>query len=240
LGIFNKGISVAEKILAIDDDDLVLKLIQYSLERLGYEIITAQDGTSGLQQFHEKKPHLVILDLMMPHMDGWETCRSIRSISKVPVIILSARGSQQDILKGLKMGADDYLVKPFYPEELQARIEAIFRRANIPAPESDKMPLRFGGSDLVIDPTNHQVLVRNKIVDLTPTEYDLLLFMARRVDRVLPIDVIFENVWPYYAEASLNSVKWYVWRLRRKIEDNPRQPRFILTEHGIGYRFADP
>jgi two-component system KDP operon response regulator KdpE len=231
---------VAEKILAIDDDDLVLKLIQHSLERLGYEIITAQDGTSGLQQFHEKKPHLVILDLMMPHLDGWETCRSIRTVSKVPVIILSARGSQQDILKGLKMGADDYLVKPFYPEELQARIEAVLRRANIPVPESDKMPLRFGGSDLVIDPGNRQVMVRNKIIDLTPTEYDLLLFMARRVDRVLPIDVIFENVWPYYAEASLNSVKWYIWRLRRKIEDNPRHPRFILTEHGIGYRFADP
>ncbi|MBE7556842.1 MAG: response regulator transcription factor [Anaerolineales bacterium] len=230
---------MAEKILAIDDDDLVLKLIQHSLERLGYEIITAQDGTSGLQQFHEKKPHLVILDLMMPHLDGWETCRSIRTISKVPIIILSARGSQQDILKGLKMGADDYLVKPFYPEELQARIEAIFRRANIPIPESDKMPLRFGGSDLVIDPANRQVMVRNKIIDLTPTEYDLLLFLARRVDRVLPIDVIFENVWPYYAEASLNSVKWYVWRLRRKIEDNPRHPRYILTEHGIGYRFAD-
>ncbi|GIK40209.1 MAG: DNA-binding response regulator [Chloroflexota bacterium] len=230
---------MAEKILAIDDDDLVLKLIQHSLERLGYEIITAQDGTSGLQQFHEKKPHLVILDLMMPHLDGWETCRSIRTISKVPIIILSARGSQQDILKGLKMGADDYLVKPFYPEELQARIEAIFRRANIPIPESEKMPLRFGGSDLVIDPANRQVMVRNKIIDLTPTEYDLLLFMARRVDRVLPVDVIFENVWPYYAEASLNSVKWYVWRLRRKIEDNPRHPRYILTEHGIGYRFAD-
>jgi two-component system KDP operon response regulator KdpE len=231
---------VAEKILAIDDDDLVLKLIQHSLERLGYEIITAQDGTSGLQQFHEKKPHLVILDLMMPYLDGWETCRSIRTISKVPIIILSARGSQQDILKGLKMGADDYLVKPFYPEELQARIEAVLRRANIPIPESDKLPLRFGGSDLVIDPANRQVMVRNKIIDLTPTEYDLLLFMARRVDRVLPIDVIFENVWPYYAEASLNSVKWYVWRLRRKIEDNPRHPRYILTEHGIGYRFADP
>lgn len=231
---------MAERILAIDDDHLVLRLIQHSLERLGYEIITAEDGRSGLQQFHEKKPHLIILDLMMPHMDGWETCRSIRTISKVPIIILSARGSQQDVLKGLKMGADDYLVKPFYPEELQARIEAVMRRANIPTPESEKMPLRFGGSDLVIDPANRQVMVRNKMIELTPTEYDLLLFMARRVERVLPIDTIFENVWPYYAEASLNSVKWYIWRLRKKIEDDPRHPRFILTEHGIGYRFADP
>jgi two-component system KDP operon response regulator KdpE len=233
-----KGISVAERILAIDDDYLVLRLIQHSMEKLGYEVTTAQDGATGLQKLHEVKPHLVILDLMMPHMDGWETCRSIRAISKVPIIILSARGSQQDILKGLKMGADDYLVKPFYPEELQARIEAVLRRARIPIPDSDRLPLRFSGSDLVIDPANRQVMVRNKIVDLTPTEYDLLLFMARRVDRVLPIDVIFENVWPYYAEASLNSVKWYIWRLRRKIEDDPRNPRYILTEHGIGYRFA--
>ncbi|NJN95757.1 MAG: response regulator transcription factor [Anaerolineales bacterium] len=229
---------MAERILAIDDDYLVLRLIQHSMEKLGYEIATAQDGAAGLEKLHEVKPHLVILDLMMPHLDGWETCRSIRAVSKVPIIILSARGSQQDILKGLKMGADDYLVKPFYPEELQARIEAVLRRSRIPIPESDKLPLRFSGSDLVIDPANRQVMVRNKIIDLTPTEYDLLLFMARRMDRVLPIDVIFENVWPYYAEASLNSVKWYIWRLRRKIEDDPRNPRYILTEHGIGYRFA--
>lgn len=229
---------MAERILAIDDDYLVLRLIQHSMEKLGYEIATAQDGVAGLEKLHEIKPHLVILDLMMPHLDGWETCRSIRAVSKVPIIILSARGSQQDILKGLKMGADDYLVKPFYPEELQARIEAVLRRSRIPIPDSDKLPLRFSGSDLVIDPVNRQVMVHNKIVDLTPTEYDLLLFMARRMDRVLPIDVIFENVWPYYAEASLNSVKWYIWRLRRKIEDDPRNPRYILTEHGIGYRFA--
>lgn len=229
---------MAERILVIDDDYLVLRLIQHSMEKLGYEVTSAQDGVTGLQKLHEVSPHLVILDLMMPHMDGWETCRSIRAVSKVPIIILSARGSQQDILKGLKMGTDDYLVKPFYPEELQARIEAVLRRARIPVPDSDKLPLRFSGSDLVIDPANRQVMVRNKIVDLTPTEYDLLLFMAQRVDRVLPIDVIFENVWPYYAEASLNSVKWYIWRLRRKIEDDPRNPRYILTEHGIGYRFA--
>lgn len=230
---------MAERILAIDDDYLVLQLIQHSMERVGYEVIIAADGSRGIELFLKKQPHLVILDLMMPHMDGWETCRSIRSVSKVPIIILSARGSQSDILKGLKMGADDYLVKPFYPEELQARVEAILRRSRMPASESDRLLLRFGGSHLVIDPANRQVLVHNKLIDLTPTEYDLLLYMAKHAERVLPIEVIFENVWPYYADASLNSVKWYIWRLRRKIEDDPRHPRFILTEHGIGYRFAD-
>jgi DNA-binding response OmpR family regulator len=229
---------VAERILAIDDDTLVVRLIQHSLEKLGYEVVTALDGKSGIDLLHQKQPHLIILDLMMPYMDGWETCRSIRTFSKVPIIILSARGSQQDILKGLKMGADDYLVKPFYPEELQARIEAVLRRVRMPTSDSNKLPLRFGGSDLVIEPTNRQVFVRNQAIDMTPTEYDLLLYMARHADRVLPIEVIFENVWPYYADASLNSVKWYVWRLRRKIEDNPRNPKYILTEHGIGYRFA--
>ncbi len=228
---------MAERILAIDDDLLVLQLIQQSMERLGYEVITASNGVAGVTLVHEKQPHLIILDLMMPYMDGWETCRSIRGFSKTPIIILSARGSQQDILKGLRMGADDYLVKPFYPEELQARVDAILRRIRMPL-DSDTIPLRFGGSDLVIDPTNHQVLARNKIIDLTPTEYDLLLYLARHADRVLPIEVIFENVWPYYADASLNSVKWYIWRLRRKIEEDPRRPRYILTEHGIGYRFA--
>lgn len=229
---------MAERILAIDDDTLVVRLIQHSLEKLGYEVVTALDGKSGIDLLHQKQPHLIILDLMMPYMDGWETCRSIRTFSKVPIIILSARGSQQDILKGLKMGADDYLVKPFYPEELQARIEAVLRRVRMPTSDSNKLPLRFGGSDLVIEPTNRQVFVRNQAIDMTPTEYDLLLYMARHADRVLPIEVIFENVWPYYADASLNSVKWYVWRLRRKIEDNPRNPKYILTEHGIGYRFA--
>ncbi len=230
---------MAERILAIDDDYLVLQLIQHSMQRVGYEVIVAMDGPSGIELFHKKQPHIVILDLMMPHMDGWETCRSIRSVSKVPIVILSARGSQSDILKGLKMGADDYLVKPFYPEELQARVEAILRRTRMPASESDRFPLRFGGSHLVIDPANRQVMVHNQVIDLTPTEYDLLLYMAKHADRVLPIEIIFENVWPYYADASLNSVKWYIWRLRHKIEDDPRQPRFILTEHGIGYRFAD-
>lgn len=229
---------MAERILAIDDDSLVLRLIQQSMGRLGYEVMTATNGVAGIALVHEKQPHIIILDLMMPHMDGWETCRSIRSFSKIPIIILSARGSQQDILKGLKMGADDYLVKPFYPEELQARIDAVLRRFRMPGSDSDKFPLRFGGSELVIDPNNRQVFVQNKIIDMTPTEYDLLLYMARHADRVLPIEVIFENVWPYYAEASLNSVKWYIWRLRRKIEEDPRHPRYILTEHGIGYRFA--
>ncbi len=229
---------MAERILAIDDDHLLLQLIQRSLESAGYQVIIAFDGQSGLQQLHESQPHLVILDVMMPRMDGWEAVRRIRSVSTVPIIILTALGSHKDITRGLKMGADDYLVKPFHPEELQARVEAVLRRIRMPPPLSDNSPLRFGGGDLIIDPANRQVMVHSKLVDLTPTEYDLLLFMAKRAGRILPTDIIFDNVWPYDADASLDSVKWYIWRLRKKIEDDPSHPRYILTERGIGYRFA--
>ncbi len=229
---------MAERILAIDDDQLLLQLIQRSLESAGYEVSIARDGQGGLQQFHESQPHLVILDVMMPHMDGWETCRRIREVSTAPVIMLTALGSHQDIVKGLNMGADDYLVKPFHPEELLARVEAVLRRLRMPPPSSDTSPLRFGGGQLIIDPGNRQVMVQSEVVDLTPTEYDLLLFMAKRAGRILSTDVIFDNVWPYDADASLDSVKWYIWRLRNKIENDPRNPRYILTERGIGYRFA--
>jgi len=229
---------VAERILVIDDDQMLLKLVQHSLESAGYKVTVALDGQSGLQQLHESQPHLVILDLMMPHMDGWETCRRIREISTVPIIMLTALGSHQDIVKGLKMGADDYLVKPFDPEELRARVEAVLRRIRMPSPLSDSSPLRFGGGELIIDPANRRVIVRGQVVDLTPTEFDLLLFMAKRAGRILPIDVIFDNVWPYDADAGPDSVKWYIWRLRSKVEDDPSNPRYILTERGIGYRFA--
>ncbi len=229
---------MAERILAIDDDNLLLQLIQRSLESSGFEVSIACDGQSGLQQFHESQPHLVILDVMMPHMDGWETCRRIRDVSTVPIIMLTALGSHQDIVKGLRIGADDYLVKPFHPEELQARVEAVLRRLRMPPPTSDTSPLRFGGGELIIDPANRQVMVNSKSLDLTPTEYDLLLFIAKRAGRILSTEVIFDNVWPYDADASPDSVKWYIWRLRNKIEKDPRNPRYILTERGIGYRFA--
>ena len=229
---------MAERILAIDDDNLLLQLIQRSLESSGFEVSIACDGQGGLQQFHESQPHLVILDVMMPHMDGWETCRRIRDVSTVPIIMLTALGSHQDIVKGLRIGADDYLVKPFHPEELQARVEAVLRRLRMPPPTSDTSPLRFGGGELIIDPANRQVMVNSKSLDLTPTEYDLLLFIAKRAGRILSTEVIFDNVWPYDADASPDSVKWYIWRLRNKIENEPRKPRYILTERGIGYRFA--
>lgn len=228
---------MVEKILVIDDEPDMLGLIQRCLEPAGYEVITALDGQSGMQCLRESQPNLVILDIMMPKMDGWEVCRLIRTVSAVPIIMLTALDLRENIVQGLNMGADDYVVKPFYLKELQARVEALLRRISMPPP-ADRLPLRFDDGDLVIDPINRQVFVRKKVVYLTRTEYNLLLFMAKHADHILSPDLIFDKVWPYSVNSSPNSVKWYIWRLRKKIEDDPRHPRFIVTEKGVGYRFV--
>lgn len=228
---------MAEKILVIDDDPLLLQLIEASLKQENYEVYVVSSGEEGLQLLNVVRPHLVILDIMMPNLSGWETCERIRKVSTVPIIILTARGSQADIVRGLRGGADDYLVKPFHPSELLARVSAVLRRANMP-PSSENAPLRFGEGELMIDPVERQVTRAGELVDLTPTEFDLLLFMAGRAGRILSADFIFENVWSYDAEANVESVKWYVWRLRQKIENNPSHPRYIITERGVGYRFV--
>jgi len=228
---------VSERILAIDDDPFLLELIEKGLSKEGYQVITAATGPEGLRLLAEQKPHLVLLDIMLPRMDGWQVCSQIRKDSTVPIIMLTARGTQSDVIRGLQMGADDYLIKPFFPAELLARVSAVLRRASMP-PQVNKAPLRFGNGDLVIDATERQVFVRGEVVDLTRTEFDLLLYMARRPGRILTTEFIFENVWSYDAEANLESVKWYVWRLRKKVELDSSNPRYIITERGVGYRFV--
>jgi two-component system KDP operon response regulator KdpE len=227
---------VAEKILVVDDDPTLLQLIQTSLKQDNYEAFIASNGEEGLRLLSELKPHLVILDIMMPHMDGWEFCNRVRKDSTVPIIMLTALGSQNDIVRGLRAGADDYLVKPFQREELLARVSAVLRRANMPPP-SATAPLRFGDGELIIDPTDRQVTLNGQVLELTPTEFDLLLFMAHRAGRILSTEFIFENVWSYDSDANLESVKWYMWRLRKKIEKKPSNPKYIITERGVGYRF---
>lgn len=226
-----------ERILAIDDDPFLLQLIGKSLEQGGYEVLLAPDGQEGLRILAETKPHLVVLDIMMPTLDGWEICSRIRRVSTVPIIMLTARGSQADIVRGLRAGADDYLVKPFDKEELLARVSAVLRRVNMPAPPASA-PLRFGNGELVIDPAERRVTVGGLDVDLTPTEFELLHYMASRAGRILTTEIIFDNVWPYDTDANIESVKWYVWRLRKKIEKKPSDPQYIITERGVGYRFV--
>lgn len=227
---------MAEKILVVDDDPALLQLIDSSLKFGNYEVTSALNGEDGLRLLSELKPHLLILDIMMPSIDGWEMCSRIRKVSTIPIIMLTALGSQADIVRGLNAGADDYLVKPFHKDELLARVSAVIRRASMPPP-SAKAPLRFGNGELVIDPTDRQVMLSGQGIELTPTEFDLLLFMAHRPGRILSTEFIFENVWSYDSEANLESVKWYMWRLRKKIEKKPSNPKYIITERGVGYRF---
>ncbi len=229
--------SVPEKILIIDDDQLLLKLIQQTLEQDNYLVKTASHGKEGLELVPKERPDLIILDVMMPDISGWEICERIRKNSMVPIVMLTARGTQNDIVRGLQSGADDYLVKPFHQAELLARVSAVLRRVK-GSPTSEATPLSFGDGELVVYPADHRVTRENEDLTLTPTEFNLLLFMARRAGRILSTEVIFDNVWSYDTDANVESVKWYVWRLRKKIEGNPSKPKFIVTERGVGYRFA--
>ena len=231
------GSPMSERIMVVDDDYLTLEHVQKVLDAEGFQTFLVNNGTSVQQEFHRVQPHLVILDLKMPDISGWEVCHYLRGISDVPIIILSGLGDKEDVVRGLNAGADDYVVKPFQGEELLARVYAVLRRAQR-APFYRDMPVRFGGGDLIIDPVEHRVIAHGKPVELTPTERRMLLFLAQNAGRALPVHVIFSNVWSYDSKTGDQNVKWYIWRLRRKIEQDPHRPRFILTERGIGYRFA--
>jgi len=227
---------MAEKILAIDDDVILLKLIRQSLEPEGFSVTTATSGQEGLAVFHQTAPDLVILDVMMPGMDGWEVCQRLRQVSSVPIIFLTALDKIENVVQGLVGGADDYLAKPFRVAELAARVTALLRRARMPHEQADI--LRFGGGELIINRTEQTVFARGEEVLLSPIEYNLLLFMAERAGRILPNQVLFDTIWGVLADAGTQSVKWYIWRLRQKIEADPKNPQFILTERGKGYRFS--
>jgi len=224
-------------ILVIEDDPLQLRIIRDTLEAVRFTTIGASDGSTGLRLLYQHQPDLVVLDIMIPSPDGWEVCRRIRELSTVPIIFITARGSAEDRVKGFKLGADDYLVKPFVPEELQARVEAVLRRLQM-APPSRRRVLRFGGGSLIIEPETRQVIVRGEALDLTLTEYRLLEFLAERAGRVLSVEALAEGLWPDNPETNIDNVRWHIWRLRRKIEEDPEDPEFILTERGLGYRFT--
>ncbi len=226
-----------ETILIIDDDPHLPTLMRVNLQEVGYTVVTASSGEEGLRLLQEYQPDLVLLDIMMPDMDGWETCRRIRTISTVPIIFLTAKQTEMDKVKGLNLGADDYIAKPFHQLELRARVNAVLRRTHMPPPPKEPI-LRFGNGDLIINTATHTVIARGQEVELTPTEYRLLLYLAEQPGRVLSTEQIYNAVWNIEADAMLTSVKWYIWRLRSKIERDSHNPRIILTEPGAGYRFS--
>ena len=227
---------MTEKILAIDDDPIMLRLIKQTLQAEGFSIYMAENGQEGLALFHQIAPDLVILDVMMPGMSGWEVCERLRQISSVPIIFLTALNAVENVVQGLAGGADDYLAKPFKITELTARVTALLRRARMPYEQPDV--LRFGGGDLIINRTEQTVFASGQEVPLSPIEYNLLLFMAERAGRILSTRQIFDTIWGPVADTGSQGVKWYIWRLRQKIEPDPKNPQFILTERGKGYRFS--
>lgn len=224
-------------LLLIDDDFRLTEAITRYLERDGYEIQVAHDGPAGLSSVRAAPPDLVVLDVMMPGMDGWEVCRRLRETSSVPIIILSARGSETDRVMGLRLGADDYVDKPFSLKELQARIEALMRRMHMTPPPAVDGTLYDDG--LLRLERNGLLAIRDgETLGLTATERRLLFTLAERAGRVLAPTQILQQVWGQEYQDQSDYVKLYIWRLRQKLEPDPANPCYIQTERGLGYRFV--
>ncbi len=224
------------KILVVEDDPALMRLLSLNLKGEGYLVETAADGMEGLRLTYEKKPALVILDIRMPLLDGWTVCQRVREVSDVPLLILTCHKGLKDKVKGLSLGADDYLSKPFDMEELLLRIRALLRRSRW-LPYISK-PTVFDDGYLWVDLEAREVRRGGKRVKLTPTEYRLLACFVQNRGRVLSNEYLLSQAWgPEYMEET-HYVKVYVRHLRRKIEGSPASPRYILTERGVGYRFA--
>jgi DNA-binding response OmpR family regulator len=226
-------------ILVADDDPQLLRLVTRNLQFEGYEVLPTSDGQQALEQIEERNPDLVLLDVMMPKMDGFTVCQRVREFSTVPIIIITARGQEQDKIRGLDLGADDYLTKPFSVDELLARVRAVLRRVEFKTMDQAHV-LRTSTTigELTIDYAQHVVSMAGQEVILTPIEYRLLAYMAQNAGRVLTQNLLLEYIWgiEYLGESHMLQVN--INRLRRKLEPNPANPRYILTKVGIGYFLA--
>ncbi len=221
------------RVLVVDDEPMVREVVAAYLQREGFRVAEAADGAAALDQLAAGLPDLVVLDLMLPHVDGYEVMRRLRRTSDVPVILLTARTEEPDRVLGLELGADDYVVKPFSPRELAARVRTVLRRAR---PRQEPVRLEFEG--LVVDSRTREVLVDGAAVDLTAREFELLAFLAAAPRQVFSRGQLLEQVWdssPDYQDPSTVTV--HVRRIRHKIEPDPRRPRWIVTVWGVGYRF---
>lgn len=229
--------SEARRILLVEDEKNIRDAVAAYLERAGYWVTPAADGQEAVDAFSLHQFDLVILDLMLPRLPGEKVCRIIRDTSDVPIIMLTAKGEVEDRIVGLELGADDYLIKPFSPRELVARVRALLRRAHID-PEPQREVLDFGG--LTIDLNGHKVLVNDEEVDLTASEFKLLTTLSRYPGRVYSRMELVEKVLGYDFEGYERTIDSHVKNLRAKIGDDPRNPRWIYTVHGVGYRFEVP
>ncbi|GLV59700.1 DNA-binding response regulator [Dictyobacter sp. S3.2.2.5] len=226
-------------VLVADDDPQLLRLVMRSLELEGFHVLNAHDGEEALAMIEANPPDLVLLDVMMPHMDGFTACQKIREFSQVPIIIITARGRDSDKVRGLNLGADDYLTKPFSIEELVARVRAVLRRSQFVAQEqmlATRSKLTIGAIE--IDFEQRLVMVHGAEVVLTPTEYRILAYLMQNAGRILTQDLLLEHIWgpEYMGESHMLQVS--INRLRRKIEPDPSHPTYIHTKIGVGYQFA--
>ena len=218
------------KILVVDDDTALAEMIGIVLRTEGFEPFFCADGTGAVEAFHLSKPDLVLLDLMLPGIDGIEVCARIREESGVPIIMLTAKSDTSDVVKGLESGADDYVVKPFNPKELVARIRTRLR----PTPDAPTGSLTVG--DLSLDVAGHEVRRGSSKIALTPLEFELLLALALKPQQVFTREMLLEQVWGYHYKADTRLVNVHVQRLRAKIEEDPDNPRIVTTVRGVGYR----
>lgn len=225
-------------ILLVDDDPQLLRLVRANLEPVGYKVLTALDAHSALKLVDMEMPDMIILDIMLPEMDGYELCQRIREFSDVPIIMLTAKVEDVDKVRGLKLGADDYLTKPFSVPELLARIEAVLRRSGV-AGEA-KTPPTFTCGDVSVDFAQRRVMVRGQEVALTLTEYKLLCQLVNNAGRVMLHHELLTAVWGAEYQDELEYLRAYIRHLRHKLEADPGEPKYILSKPGIGYIFARP
>lgn len=225
------------RVLVVDDEPRIIHFIRLNLEHDGFEVFEAHSGSEALDQLRDQLPDLVLLDIMMPDLDGFETLRLIREISNVPVIMLTAKGEEEDKVRGLELGADDYVTKPFSPNELVSRVRAVLRRTELPGkPVHDIIEI---DDRLKIDFDRREVWVDDELVKLRPTEFRLLYHLVQNAGWVVPHEQLLAKVWGYEYRDETHYLRLYINYLRQKLEEDPSDPKYIQTERGVGYRFID-
>lgn len=223
-----------EKVLVVDDEQSITELIKLDLEFEGYQIETAYDGREALEKVESFQPDLIILDIMLPHITGYEVCRKVNEKYNIPVILLTAKTDVVDKVLGLELGADDYLTKPFDNRELIARVKALIRRSSSSSTPDKKENIENG--DLKIIPTERKVLIKGKEIHLTPKEYDLLFLLAQNLEQVFPRETLLEKIWGYDYFGDTRTVDMHVQRIRKKIGDPSSNPKYLQTVFGVGYK----
>lgn len=225
-----------EQILLIEDDEALSRMMRLQLEHAGYQVTACQTGASGLQAARESEPGVVLLDILLPDMDGWVVCEELKKVTDAPIIFSTALGSERDVIRGLELGADDYMIKPFSYKELLARVKAALHRAQ----RAVSRGAVYENGPLSVDLEKRTVKVNGEHVFLTPLEYKLLAILVEEAGNVIPHETLLRQVWGQQHENRRQYLKLYIWYLRQKIEVDPSKPKLLLTERGIGYRLAPP